>query len=233
MPRPRLACSSVGRRRRAAEQRPGGGARPARGHAAAGVVGAHRAMVAPAARRARRRHHLPRPAARGRGSPRHLSELDPKVSWRDGAVRFGASGSREVDVSGTDLVLIPSVFAWPGAAVSFDPPAVIYPARGVYGLWQQRPRSSEDLARAHRPDAGGLGHGPCGASVDNRPGRPHGHTSEQRERAPGRPARERAGVHHANRPLPRPSPHRLRPGASQRLADSEGGLHQKPMASDH
>jgi DNA-binding transcriptional ArsR family regulator len=76
-----------------------------------------------------------------------LSELDPKVSWGDGAVRFGAPGSREVDVSGTDLVLIPSVFAWPGAAVSFDPPAVIYPARGVYGLWQQRPRSSEDLAR--------------------------------------------------------------------------------------
>jgi DNA-binding transcriptional ArsR family regulator len=50
-------------------------------------------------------------------------------------------------VSGTDLVLIPSVFAWPGAAVSFDPPAVIYPARGIHGLWQQGPRSSEDLVR--------------------------------------------------------------------------------------
>jgi DNA-binding transcriptional ArsR family regulator len=52
-----------------------------------------------------------------------LSELDPKVSWQDG------------------------VFAWPGAAVSFDPPAVIYPARGIHGLWQQGPRSSEDLVR--------------------------------------------------------------------------------------
>jgi DNA-binding transcriptional ArsR family regulator len=76
-----------------------------------------------------------------------LSELDPKVSWKDGAVRLGGPGSLEVDVFGTDLVLIPSVFAWPGAAVSFDPPAVIYSARGVYGLWQQGPRSSEDLAR--------------------------------------------------------------------------------------
>jgi DNA-binding transcriptional ArsR family regulator len=76
-----------------------------------------------------------------------LSELDPKVSWKDGAVRFGIAGSREIDVSGTDLVLIPSVFAWPGAAVSFDPPAVIYPARGIHGLWQQGPRSSEDLVR--------------------------------------------------------------------------------------
>ena len=76
-----------------------------------------------------------------------LSELDPKVSWKDGAVRFGIGDSREIDVSGTDLVLIPSVFAWPGAAVSFDPPAVIYSARGIHGLWQQDPRSSEDLDR--------------------------------------------------------------------------------------
>jgi DNA-binding transcriptional ArsR family regulator len=76
-----------------------------------------------------------------------LSELDPKVSWKDGAVRFGIAGSREIDVSGTDLVLIPSVFAWPGAAVSFDPPAVIYSARGIHGLWQQGPRSSDDLVR--------------------------------------------------------------------------------------
>ena len=42
----------------------------------------------------------------------------------------------------------PSVFAWPGApALTFDPPAVIYPARGIHGLWQEDVRSSEDLAR--------------------------------------------------------------------------------------
>ena len=76
-----------------------------------------------------------------------LSELDPKVRWEDGAIRFSIPSSQEIDVSGTDLVLIPSVFVWPGAAVSFDPPAVIYPARGIHGLWQQGTHSSEDLAR--------------------------------------------------------------------------------------
>jgi hypothetical protein len=40
-------------------------------------------------------------------------------------VQVRHSRSREIDVSGTDLVLIPSAFAWPGAAVSFDPPTVI------------------------------------------------------------------------------------------------------------
>src|ERR1700747_3290966 len=76
-----------------------------------------------------------------------LHQLDPKVSWKDGAVRFGIAGSREIDVSGTDLVLIPSVFAWPGAAVSFDPPARSYTPRGFRVLGQQGPRSSEDLVR--------------------------------------------------------------------------------------
>jgi len=71
----------------------------------------------------------------------------------DGQPVIGGAGVRIIPdcalckVEHTDLVLIPSVFAWPGAAVSFDPPAVIYPARGIHGLWQQGPRSSEDLVR--------------------------------------------------------------------------------------
>lgn len=81
------------------------------------------------------------------GAAAVLSELDPKVSWKDGAVRFGIRGTREIEVSGTGLVLIPSVFSWPGAAVDFDPPAVIYPARGIHGLWQRGSRSSDDLVR--------------------------------------------------------------------------------------
>jgi DNA-binding transcriptional ArsR family regulator len=50
-------------------------------------------------------------------------------------------------VSGSELVLIPSAFAWPSAGVSFDPPAVIYPARGIAGIWQPGPRSSRNLGR--------------------------------------------------------------------------------------
>jgi DNA-binding transcriptional ArsR family regulator len=76
-----------------------------------------------------------------------LGELDPKVSWAEGAVRFAIRGTRELDVSGTELVLIPSVFSWPNAAVSFDPPAVIYPARGVAGIWQPGARPAGDLGR--------------------------------------------------------------------------------------
>jgi DNA-binding transcriptional ArsR family regulator len=76
-----------------------------------------------------------------------VSELHPKVNWTDGAIRFDARTTREIDAPGTDLVLIPSVFAWPGAGVSYDPPAVIYPARGVAAFWRQDSRSRDDLAR--------------------------------------------------------------------------------------
>jgi DNA-binding transcriptional ArsR family regulator len=76
-----------------------------------------------------------------------LGELDPKVSWEGGVVRFAIRGTREIDVSGTELVLIPSVFCWPSAAVCFDPPAVIYPARGVAGIWQPGARAAGDLGR--------------------------------------------------------------------------------------
>lgn len=76
-----------------------------------------------------------------------LSDLHPKISWRDGAVRFAAAGHDDLDLAGEELVLIPSVFAWPGAAVSYDPPAVIYPARGIGGIWQPPPRPGGELAR--------------------------------------------------------------------------------------
>jgi DNA-binding transcriptional ArsR family regulator len=76
-----------------------------------------------------------------------LGELDPAISWHDCTIRFGMSYSREIDVSGTELVLVPSVFAWPHGGISFDPPAVIYPARGIAQLWQPEPHSGEDLAR--------------------------------------------------------------------------------------
>ena len=52
----------------------------------------------------------------------------------------------ELDVTGAELVLIPSVFAWPGFGVAFGPPAVTYPARGIAALWQPLARTSSDLA---------------------------------------------------------------------------------------
>ncbi len=59
-----------------------------------------------------------------------LNDLDPKISYRAGIVRFAVRATEELDATGVPIVLIPSVFAWPYAAVSFDPPAIIYPARG-------------------------------------------------------------------------------------------------------
>jgi hypothetical protein len=76
-----------------------------------------------------------------------LNELDPPVSWRDDALRFAYSDTWELDLSGGELVLIPSVFAWPHSAVSFDLPAVIYPARGIGDIWQPGSPSGDDLAR--------------------------------------------------------------------------------------
>jgi hypothetical protein len=44
-------------------------------------------------------------------------------------------------------VLVPSVFAWPGAGMGWDPPSLIYPARGIFGLWEPGAHSPGDLAR--------------------------------------------------------------------------------------
>lgn len=76
-----------------------------------------------------------------------LGDLDPKISWRDGVLWFAISALEDLELSATELVLIPSVFVWPGAAADFDPPAVIYPARGIGHLWQPPARSGSDLAR--------------------------------------------------------------------------------------
>jgi DNA-binding transcriptional ArsR family regulator len=76
-----------------------------------------------------------------------LNDLDRRLSWRDGILRFAASMTEELDLTGQELVLLPGVFAWPKAAVMYDPPGVLYPARGIGGIWHPPPRSGGDLAR--------------------------------------------------------------------------------------
>jgi DNA-binding transcriptional ArsR family regulator len=73
-----------------------------------------------------------------------LAALHPDVRLRDGAVevrpdRPGTEGERVL--GGTGLVLLPSAFTWPHAVAVLDPPwqpTVVYPARGVGDLWEQR-----------------------------------------------------------------------------------------------
>lgn len=76
-----------------------------------------------------------------------LNDLHPKIAYADGTIRFVIGAREELDVTGLQLVLIPGVFAWPGVGVNFDPPAIIYPARGIAGLWQPPARAAGDLAR--------------------------------------------------------------------------------------
>jgi hypothetical protein len=56
------------------------------------------------------------------------------------------------------------------------------------------------------------------AGLDDRPGRPHWHPGQQRERAPVGPARVRLGRHHENRPVPGAPANRAGGRAGRRVA---------------
>jgi DNA-binding transcriptional ArsR family regulator len=100
------------------------------------------------------------------GMQRLFTGLHPKLSWSDGALtaeghpaptppgadagaaRSAAPGGA---APGRGLVLVPSVFFWPEAGSAFDPPwqpTVVYPARGIGGLWAGSvPAASTALVR--------------------------------------------------------------------------------------
>ena len=150
-----------------------------------------------------------------------LDGLHPKVSWRDGAVRFAAAGHagdrplrdrarphpQRVCLAGRRGELRPA---------GRDLPGTRHPRDLAAGA-----ASGEDLARLIGRTRAALLRALADAILNNRAGRPYRDTSQQRERAPSRPARERAAVHDPHRPLPRPSPHRPRPGGGRRLATCE------------
>jgi DNA-binding transcriptional ArsR family regulator len=72
-----------------------------------------------------------------------LNGLHADLAWRQGAIELTRWRTDEAAaLDGRGLLFIPSVFVWPGLALSLDPPwppALIYPARGVSALWE-RPR---------------------------------------------------------------------------------------------
>lgn len=93
------------------------------------------------------------------GMQRLFTGLHPQLSWSDGALTAaghttplppGPGGDPGGDLGG-GLVLVPSVFFWPEAGSAFDPPwqpTVVYPARGVGGLWMRTgPTASTALVR--------------------------------------------------------------------------------------
>jgi DNA-binding transcriptional ArsR family regulator len=74
-----------------------------------------------------------------------LGGLHPNLRWRDGAIELLRFGNGEtIQLGGDGLLLIPSVFVWPGAAFQYDDPwpkTLIYPARGTSALWETPERT--------------------------------------------------------------------------------------------
>ncbi|MGW0884431.1 DUF5937 family protein [Streptomyces sp. NPDC002671] len=80
-----------------------------------------------------------------------LPELDPRLSWTGRTLTYALHGDYVRDLDGRGLVLMPSVFSWPDVISGFDPPwqpTVVYPARGISGLWTEpAERAPEALVR--------------------------------------------------------------------------------------
>lgn len=76
-----------------------------------------------------------------------FSDLHGKVTWTQGTLtlRTAPATLNVRDLGGRGVLLMPSIFVWPDVVSGFAPPwqpTVIYPARGMGGLW------SDDLPSA-------------------------------------------------------------------------------------
>ena len=91
-----------------------------------------------------------------RGWAAALAGLHPRLTWQPGRIELTRwRGDQDAALAGRGLLFVPSVFVWPGLAVSLDPPwppALIYPARGVAALWE-----SAAPGRGRDADGGALG----------------------------------------------------------------------------
>jgi DNA-binding transcriptional ArsR family regulator len=73
------------------------------------------------------------------GLERLFADLDPSIRFHSDTLEVGGRGEGHRDLAGEGLILMPSVFVWPGVVLVLDlpwQPTLIYPARGIAGLWQ-------------------------------------------------------------------------------------------------
>jgi DNA-binding transcriptional ArsR family regulator len=81
---------------------------------------------------------------------RALNQLHPKMRWTTRGLYLADGSGRTVEVGGRGLLLMPSAYLWPHvAAITEQPwlPAIIYPAAGIAGLWQDPPPPPDALGR--------------------------------------------------------------------------------------
>lgn len=83
------------------------------------------------------------------GFERLLGELSPQLRWTGSTLTVtGTRGDHSRVLGGEGLVLMPSVFVWPEVVGGYEPPwqpAVIYPARGIGGLWTEPSDHTPDV----------------------------------------------------------------------------------------
>jgi DNA-binding transcriptional ArsR family regulator len=79
-----------------------------------------------------------------------FADLHHSVTWHGDHLTIDMAFQTTVDLRGRGLLVVPSVFSWERpAAVTADPwqPTLIYPARGVATLWEERTAGPAGLAR--------------------------------------------------------------------------------------
>ncbi|MFE3329410.1 DUF5937 family protein [Streptomyces sp. NPDC059176] len=80
-----------------------------------------------------------------------IDDLHGGVHWRDGAIELDSLGEDTVRLGDEGLLLIPSVFVWPGVAAHLEgpwPKTLIYPARGTAALWETPHTTTRDALAA-------------------------------------------------------------------------------------
>lgn len=80
-----------------------------------------------------------------------FGELHPSVRWREGGrLDLAIASEAPVEIDERGLLLVPSVFTWPGICLLSDPPSqptLTYPARGTATIWQPMPEPTRDALR--------------------------------------------------------------------------------------
>ncbi len=86
----------------------------------------------------------------GHGLRRVLDGLDPRIRWGESGIEVDDGTGEVVELGGRGLVLMPSAYIWPRVTSITDAPwqpTIVYPARGIEGLWQLSRSPSDALAR--------------------------------------------------------------------------------------